>query len=342
MATPNPSAFYNDIFTLTLENRVPGMIDLVTSQNAWLTLLREEGMFKTFTGPTIRVKFNYNLGDTYTRYTGYQQYRVAPEQYFTEAVHNPKQAAVTMSLSGTEVLLNSGQNQIEDIIRATLSVKEKELQESFNIDAHSAGLLANQVTGLAGMVPTVNTSGTYGGISRADFPAFRAGAYDVNNAASTLNLPGVTQVTKDNISSILGRALNAHVRGIDAPSLAMMDINHYETFYESLTDIQRVTNAQGELATKGFSSLRYAGVGRQLEVVLEGYRDSVMPANTTYLIDPKSMCFYYHPDRNFAPFGESQRPIGQDAIVQAVGFMGQFVMENPIPNAVIFDSNPAA
>jgi len=104
--------------------------------------------------------------------------------------------------------------------------------------------------------------------------------------------------------------------------------------------IQRVTRTDdGKTGTLGFPSLAFAGVGYELDVVLEAGIGSAMPAGTAYFLrlGKDGISFRYHKDRNFAAFGGKQRPINQDAVVQHVGFYGNLTMSNPLFQAKLRD-----
>ena len=92
----------------------------------------------------------------------------------------------------------------------------------------------------------------------------------------------------------------------------------------------------------GFTTLKYYGAGKSVDVVLEGGIGSNMPANVSYFIDTRALKFRYHPDRNFSTLGKKQMPINQDAIVQHVGFMGNLTLNNPLHTAKLYDSAPAS
>jgi len=61
-----------EAFSLALEDRSQGYADLVSNSNAILYVMKQNGQFKTFSGPTIRERLLYNETGTYVRYSGYQ------------------------------------------------------------------------------------------------------------------------------------------------------------------------------------------------------------------------------------------------------------------------------
>lgn len=327
----NSNERLQEVFSLALEDRSRGYADLVSNSNAILAMMKQKGGFKTFSGPTIRERLLYAESGSYTRYSGYDFLNPAPAELFNDAEFTAKLAAVSVTLSGEEILKNSGSAQLLDVMEEHISAAETELQDRFVEDLHSAGTLTNQIGGLQLAVPTVATSGTYGGIDRAAVALWRTGSYD-----ATTDFSAATSAT--NIHDQYTRILINHSRGKKGPNLIASDATHFRYFQAALVAIQRVTK-EGKMAQLGFPSLAFAGAGYELDVVLEGGIGSAMPANTTYFlkVGEDGLRFRYHADRNFVAFGGKQRPINQDAVVQHIGFYGNLTMANPLHQAKLTD-----
>ena len=325
-----------EAFSLALEDRSQGYADLVSNSNAILYLMKKRGQFKTFSGPTIRERLLYNETGSYTRYAGYQYLNPTPAELFNDAEFTAKLAAVSVTLSGEDILKNSGPNQLKDIMEEHIMAAETELVDRFVEDLHSDGTAANQIGGLQLAIPTTVSSGTYGGISRADNAIWRTSSYDANSAFS-----GITQVTSTTVKTIFDNIMIARSRGTKGPNVIVASAEHYIAYTAATTAIQRI-NDENELGKLGFTNLKYYGAGKSVDVVLEGGIGSAMPSNVSYFIDTSALRFRYHPDRNFVKFGGKQTPVNQDAIVQHVGFYGNLILSNPLHMAKLFDSNTAA
>lgn len=320
-----------EAFSLALEDRSRGYADLVSNANAILSVMKQKGGMKTFSGPTIRERLLYAESGTYVRYSGFDFLNPAPAELFNDAEFTPKLAAVSVTLSGEDILKNSGPNQLKDVMEEHISAAERELTDRFVEDLHSAGTLTNQIGGLQLAVPTVEDSGTYGGIDRSAVALWRTGSYD-----ATTDFGAATSAA--NIHDQYTRVLINHSRGKNGPNLIAADSTHFRLFQAGLVAIQRVTK-EGKMATLGFPSLAFAGAGYELDVVLEGGIGSAMPSNTTYFLKlgEDGLRFRYHPDRNFVAFGGKQRPVNQDAVVQHIGFYGNLTMANPLWQAKLTD-----
>jgi len=322
-----------EAFSLALEDRSQGYADLVSNSNAILFLMKKKGQFKTFSGPTIRERLLYNESGTYTRYSGYQFLNPAPAELFSDAEFTAKLAAVSVTLSGEDILKNSGANQLKDIMEEHMSAAEQELQDRFVEDLHSDGSASNQIGGLQMAIPTTPTN-TYGGIDRNAQTIWRTTTYDANSAFS-----GITAVTSSTVKTIFDNIMIARSRGNKGPNVIASSAEHYIAYTGATVAIQQITN-ENELGKLGFSSLKYFGAGKSVDVVLEGGIGSAMPANTTYFLDTNALKFRYHPDRNFVKFGGKQMPVNQDAIVQHIGFYGNLTLNNPLHSAKLYDSSP--
>lgn len=325
-----------EAFSLALEDRSQGYADLVSNSNAILFLMKKRGQFKTFSGPTIRERLLYNESGTYTRYSGYQYLNPTPAELFNDAEFTAKLAAVSVTLSGEDILKNSGTNQLKDIMEEHISAAEQELLDRFVEDLHGDGTASNQIGGLQLAIPTDPTSGTYGGIDRSANAIWRTSAYDAHSAFT-----GITQVSSTTVKTIFDNIMIERSRGTKGPNVIVCSQQHYIAYTAATTAIQRIQD-ENELGKLGFTNLKYYGAGRSVDVVLEGGIGSAMPDDVTYFIDTSALRFRYHPDRNFVKFGGKQMPVNQDAIVQHIGFYGNLTLNNPLHMAKLYDSNTAA
>ena len=326
-----------EAFSLALEQRSAGYADLVSNSNAILYIWRKKGQFKEFSGPTIRERLLYNESGTYTRYSGYDFLNPSPAELFNDAEFTPKLAAVSVTLSGQDILKNSGTNMIKNIMTEHISAAETELTDRFVEDLHSAGTASNQIGGLQKAIPTDPTAGTYGGIDRSVTAnaGWRTTKYDIDN-----DFTGITQASSTTIKPLFNQVMNARSRGNRGPDCIICSSQHYEAYQAATESIQRITQ-ESDLGKLGFTTLKYYGGGKSVDVVLEGGIGSAMPSNVTYFIDSKGIGFRYHPDRNFVKFGGKQMPVNQDALVQHIGFFGEVCISNPIHMAKLYDSDTA-
>lgn len=339
MAALTSTEKLQEAFSLAFEDRASGYADLVSNSNALLYVMKKRGQFKTFSGPTIRERLLYNETGSYVRYGGYAMLNPVPAELFNDAEFTPKLAAISVTLSGEDILKNSGTNQIKDILSEHMSAAETELQDRFVEDLHSDGTAVDgyQIGGLQLVLPTTVSSGTYGGISRSTNTIWRTTTYDANSI--TVAGASYTAVNSTSVRPIFEKIMIERSRGNKGPNLILCSQEHYQAYSAATVAIQQITN-ENEMGKLGFTALKFYGAGKQVDIVLEGGIGSAMPSNTTYFIDTTALKFRYHPERNFDAFGGKRTPVNQDAIVQHVGFMGELTMNNPLHMAKLYDSSP--
>jgi len=324
MSMINPSVV-NEIVTTTLRNRSGKTADNVSKNNALLSRLRKKGKMKSVDGGrTIVQELEYAENGTYKRYSGYEQLNIAPSDVFTGAEYNYAQAAVAISMSGLEMLQNSGKNAIIDLLEGRIQNAERTLVNNIALDCYSDGTAdgGRQIGGLQLLVSSNPNSGTVGGIDRSAWAFWR------NKKFSGLT-DGGAAVSSANIQSFMNRLYLQLVRGADKPDLIVADNNFYRFYLESLQAIQRIQST--DEAAAGFGGLKYM----QSDVVLDGGYGGGSPVNSMYMLNTDYIYFRPHKDRNFAPIGDERLAVNQDAMVKLVGFAGNMTLSNAFLQGVL-------
>ncbi len=336
----NPLVHYQQVLSMALEDRASGYQDLVSNSNALLAILKRKGLWKEYSGPRIRETLQIAKPDGQW-YSGFDFLNNAPIELFNDAFFTPKMLAVPVTLSLEEILNNAGTNQVMDVMESYISAAERSLDDLMDTAIHSDGTAngGKQLGGLKVAIPTVTNTGTYGGISRANYSIWRTSTFDAQTFATDIG----TQVNATTIRPMLNRIMTQRSRGKRGADLLLMSPEHYAAYDAATVAIQRI-NDETSLGKLGFQSLKYYGAGRTAEIVQDGGIGTNMPANTTYGIETDSLRLRYNPGRNFSKLfeGEGMKPINQDAIVQYIGWMGELTMVNPLFNWKLIDSNPAA
>ena len=334
------NANYQQILSMTLEDRSSDYIDLVSNNNALLAVLRRKGLQQTYSGPRIRQTLQIGKQNAQW-YSGYDQLLNPAIDLFNDAYWEPKMVVVPVILSMQEILNNEGEAQLIDVFDTYISAAEKALEDTMDAAVYSDGTAnsGKQLTGLATAVPIVNNSGIYGGIDRGTAIIWRTQTFDANSFLTAIG----TQVNATTIRPMLNAIMTRQSRGRDYADLLLMSPEHYAAYDAATVAIQRQTN-ETQLGKLGFSALEYIGGGKRAEIVLDGGIGSNMPANTTFGLNTDSLRLRYHPQRNFDKLfqGDGQMPIDKDAIAQFIGWMGELTMTNPLFNWRLYDSNPAA
>lgn len=308
----------SDIITTTIEARGKTLADNVTNNNALLMKMKERDNVKTFSGGNlIREELMYS--DPSTRnagsYSGYDTIDITPNSPISAAQFDIKQYSAAVSMSGLEMLQNSGKEQIIDLLAGRIKVAEAELMNSIATGIYSDGTGngGKDIVGLASAISTSPTSGTYGGINRATWSFWQNVAFDATTdggaAATSLNIP-----------AYMNRVAVQLVRGTDRPDMIVADNNYYRLYLESLQAIQRIGST--DQGGAGFTSLKYFGAGFNCDVFLDGGIEGSAPSNRMYFINTKYLKFRPHANRNFVPIGGDRQSVNQDAIVRLIGWAG--------------------
>lgn len=331
---------YRQVLSTALAERSSTIEDLVSNSNPVWSKLKSIGAMRSFSGPEIRQTLQFNKQDAQW-YRGYDFLANPPIELWNDAVWTPKSVVVPISLTGQEMRANQGRNQIKDIVRGTLDAAEMALVDAMDEAVHGDGTAdgGKAMIGLAGAVPIVTNTGTYGGISRVDHALWRTSTYDADTDFPTIG----TQVNSVTIRPMLSRILAQRSRNTRAADLLIMSQEHYEAYDAATTAIQRITR-EGSLASLGFPSIEYVGGGKRAEIVLASGLNNNMPSNTTYGLETRSMAIRYREGYNFASLfdGDGQQPINQDAIAQFVGWEGEMTLTNPLFSWRLLDSDPAS
>lgn len=331
MALTNPSSTMTEIVTTTLRNRDKQRADNVSKNNALLTRLRKKGNVRPFSGGrTITQPMEYAENGTFKRYSGYEALNISPSDVFTAAEFNIAQAAVAVSMSGLEMLQNSGREQVIDLLEGRIRNAERTLVNNIALDCYSDGTSdgGRQIGGLALLVAVSPSTGTVGGIDRsASIASFW------RNISFDATTDGGAAATSSNIQSYMNRVYMQLVRGADSPDLIVADNNYFRLYWESLQAIQRITSSASDVASAGFQSLQYMGA----DVVLDGGYGGGAATNRMYFLNTNFLFFRPHTDRNFSTMGEERVAVNQDAMVKLIGFAGNMTMSNAFLQGVLKD-----
>lgn len=327
MAFPN----LTDIISTTISNRSGALADNVLKQNALLNRLQKRGNVKSFSGgDRINQEIIYNDPATSNAgsYSGYDVIDITPNSPITSAVFDIKQYAAAVSISGLEQLQNSGKEAIIDLLEARVQIAEKQMMNTLSVGVYGDGTGngGKALTGLQAAVADAPSSGTYGGINRATWAFWR-------NIAFSSATDGGAAATSANIQSYMNRVAIQLVRGNDGADIAVCDTNYYRLYLESLQSIQRISS--DEQAAAGFTSLKYFGAGKSMDVVLDGGIGGAIGANRMYMLNSDYIFLRPHKDRNMIPIGGDRMSVNQDAVVKLIGWAGNLTCNGAQFQAVL-------
>jgi len=325
MAFANSSI--SDIIATNIQSRTGELADNVTNNNALLRRLKDRGNVKTFSGGNVilqEIMYNDSTTNNTNSYSGYEVLNVSQNSPISSAQFSITQYAAAVSISGLEMIQNSGKEAIIDLLDGRMMVAEAQLANRIGGDIYKDGTgnSGKDLTGLAAAVPDAPSTGTYGGINRATYSFWRSQKYSgVTDGGSA--------VSASNIQSYMDALAVQLIRGTDKPDLIVADSNYYRLYLQSMQSIQRVTDGGNSTQGAGFASLKYYGAGMASDVVLDGGIGSAATANHMWFLNTKYLMFRPHADRNFVPIGGERQAVNQDAIVKLIGWAGNLTSSGP-------------
>lgn len=318
-----------DIIATTLQSRTGQLADNVTNNNALLRRLKTKGKIKPVTGGSqILQEISYANNATAMMYSGYQTLDITPTKVIDAATFDFKQAAVGVTISGLEMLKNSGKEQVIDLIEARVEVAEDTMDNMISTGLYSDGTNYGglDITGLKAAISTTPTVGTYGGFDRS----VSSNAF-WRNQATTFSGLSLT-AGSDTIQTAMNSLYFKLVRGTDMPDLILADNTYYRYFMESLQAIQRIESS--DTAAAGFRSLQFmAGTDVILDGGLiagsnnSGISYSGVPSSQMYFINSKYLHYRPHAERNMI-VSDERFSVNQDAVCKLILWAGNLTGSN--------------
>ena len=187
MAFANSSI--SDIIATTIQSRSGELADNVTNNNALLRRLKERGNVKTFSGGNVilqEIMYNDSATNNTSSYSGYEVLNVGQNSPISSAQFSITQYASAVTISGLEMIQNSGKEAIIDLLDGRMEVAEAQLANRISGDLYGDGTgnAGKNLTGLAAAVPDDPTTGTYGGINRAVWSFWQSKVFDASVSGS--------------------------------------------------------------------------------------------------------------------------------------------------------------
>ena len=307
-----------DIIATTIQSRSGELADNLTQNNAILQRLNSKGNVRPFSGGNVileEIMYNDPNTNNANSYSGYEVLNISPDSPISAAQYKIAQYADSVTMSGLEMLQNSSKEAIIDLLDGRMQVSEARLLNRISGDLYGDGTGngAKNLDGLAAAVSATPTTGTYGGINRANWTFWQNQITTGATSASTI----LAAMTSASIKQI---------RGTDKADLIVAGNTLYTYYVGALQAIQRI--ASEESGASGFASLKFYGGGTSADVVLGGGYGAQETATYMYMLNTNYISFRPHKERNFVPIGGERQSINQDAIVKLYGWAGNLTTSN--------------
>lgn len=305
MATPN----VGEIISSTIQARNREYADNMTDNNAILFQLNKRGKVRSCDGgEKIYEEVNFTDNTNAQSYDGLDPLATGAQQVLDTAEFAWKQYAVSIVVSGREKRQNSGRARMIDLVTARIDNARSSLKNKWALDAYADGTGngGKNLTGLASLVPTDPTTGTVGGINRANFTFWRSQVKD----------PAITPTSATLLPSMNDLWVSC-CRGTDKPHIILADNIMYSMYLGALQPNQRFMDAA--TAEAGFENVKY----NSAPVILDGGIGGNCTASTMFYLNLDYLYWRPHSELNFEAMGEKERdPVNQDGTIRFIGLMG--------------------
>lgn len=333
MASPLvTSVDWGDVVTTTLEKRSKTLADNISNNNAILDFLKMKGRSDPWVGGReIYEGLRYAQNQTFMWYSGFEFLNISLNDTMTAARFPIKQASIAVVLSGLEELMNDGDAAMMSLIKERVDTAEDTFwnQMSAGIYSDGTGWSGKQIGGLALLISKAPTSGSVGGIDRAAQPWWR-------NVSVNANTDSRGVFSAANIASYMNSTTIGAKRNSDGIDIIVADNNTYTFYLQSMQNIQRITTEGSKGTGAGFTSLKYYGAGKSVDVILDGGKNGQIPANTMYFINLDYISYRPSAKRNFKVIGGDRTNVNQDAITRIMAWAGAMTAKNLSLQAVVW------
>lgn len=204
-----------------------------------------------------------------------------------------------ITVTHTDELQNSGDSQIIEFVRSKVQAAEMTLADTMGTAIFNLGTDTKAIIGLR---LAVDSTGTYGGISRSDYSWWAA---QEDGTTTTLTLAA--------LQSLYGDC----TVGNDKPSVEITTQDLYDAYVNLLTPQQRFVDE--DTAKGGFTNVMHNG----LPVIV----DSHCPAYHWFMLNEKYITLFYHPRDQFR-FEPFIKPVDQQVASAKVLWAGQMAISN--------------
>jgi hypothetical protein len=274
MTSPNvQSVDYNALFSTTLQNYQPTLVDNIFKDLVLLNHLNEKGRVVVEEGGTQIVEpVLYDENGTAAAYADYTPIALTPQDGITSAIYDWKQIAASIAISGIEEAKNRGTEAIIKLLNAKIMQAEMSIKKVVNdylLSSNDGTTNPLEFNGIGGFAGSINTA--IGGIDAATEPWWNptipAGIQ--NATLSTVNMANV---------------YNNASKGNDVPDLIITTeplFSKYESLLTGQVRYQDVAKANA-----GFTNLMFKQTPIVYDLAMPGNQSSnasMYFLNTKYL-----------------------------------------------------------
>jgi len=307
---PTITETLNNVGTSTLEARLPGLVDAVYNSNPLTQTLLAENRITLDGGRDVRQRIIY-AKKPHGWYRGFDTLGTDQKQTRTEIILQWRLHETHISLSGEDLIKNSGGRAISDLVHDEMDEAEMTSADQLGTEIFNSGGDAAKIIGLRAAVDNGDLVASYGGITRgstAETPGLAVSG-NVTTTAITFNLADMNTQFQ-----------NAVVAK-EKPNLIVTTQAIWNKWWERAQPAQRFGEKDGNRPVKvGFPQIEFNGAGVMV--------DSHCPTSSVYFLNTKWIKMVMHKDRMFALSGW-MFPSNQDSAIQRIYLAMVLMVTNP-------------
>jgi len=302
---------YDNIATTTLQLIRPRIADNIFKANPTVAWLLMRGRVKLESGGKwIEEPVMYQKNTSVQAYQGYERLNVNPSEELTMAKYSWRQAAISVTIAGTETLQNSGESAVFNLLKTKIKVAENSFTEWLDEKVHaetSTKDLTRDPLGLDEIAESTATQGTLGGIDRNTYTWWKNQQQGTESVAKDLST-STTLLTNHLIT-----LYNNCSKGLSTPDLIISPQELFERYEKDNRQYLQVRDTA--LLDVGFMNQKFK---RATWMWNENCRKTSATAGQhLYMLTSEYMGMTVHRDRNFK-MSSFVTPYDQDAQVAQI------------------------
>ncbi len=317
----NPNTTYGEVLTASIDNYRDTLADNVLQNNVLLMYLKQNGNTDSASGGVkLLENLMYAENGTFSWYSGYEPLSVEASDVLTTAQFDWKQANCNITMSGLEEVQNSGPEAMHNLIKARIRVGEATMANNVSEALYYSNTEqgGKAIGGLQHLIPDLPTTGTVGGINRADSANtfWRSQFYDF--LTETVTASATTIQHAMNLINLRTE------RGTEKVDLITAGETYFSYYEESLQAQQRFIDTRKGVG--GFTGYKYKDA--------TVFYDPNCAATRLYMLNTKYIHFRPARGRNFVVL-KDKVAVNQDASVTPLYWMGNLTLSNAARQGVV-------
>jgi len=319
------------VTSLTQDRYIPKVIENALDGNVLtMRLMRNQ---KTWNGghqivqPVNLEKYN-QLGS----YSGFDPLSTTQQNTRQVATFNPSQVYVSMSISGIQKAVNSGDAAVIDLIATEMEQRTRDFKDMFGDQVYSDGTgnSSKDILGILAAIDDGTSVGTYGNLSRSTYANWKATRTAQSGSLSLADIAADFDAAEINgelpTIMITTPAVFTIYEALLTPTVShQFSMNDFRMTSEG---IARVGGAIA--ANQGFRALTFRGIPFVADPKCTSGNIFTINENHLFFMRlPQPTGFTVESERDGFGWTGWQQPVNQDAVTGRLQWYGQLVSDSP-------------